>query len=171
MSFLASRHSDHSSRKHRHRDTRRKLSGLLFDALTQVEDVAVVGSDPLLVHFALGAGIEPGAIATCQALIENRPVTLVGVPSRLWYSRDAMQRLQRVKASMEDCGRPCILLPQGAVTVLGEGNGSLGNRARLLIELILHPEAMGLDEDCAPRGCDPIGCRAAELLSSVDCPA
>lgn len=172
MSSLAHRHSDYAPRQHRYRDTRRKLSSRLFDALAEVDDVAVVGSDPLLAHFASTAGIRPDAIATCQALLDDRPVTLVGVPSRLWYSQDAMQRLRRVKESMAACGRSCFLLPQRAIAALGRHGDRLSTveRARLLVELIQHPERMGIDEACCvPDGCDPVGCRAAQLLTGSDC--
>lgn len=172
MSKLARPKSVETSRHHRHRSVRRQLSAHLFDALAKVERVAVVGSDPLLAHFAARVGIHPDSIASCQALLDNKPVTLVGVPSRLWYSQDAMTRLQRVKATMRACGRACFLLPQRAIYALAERDGreSPTDRATLLVELISNPERLGIDEACCtPEGSDPIGCRAAQLLTGTDC--
>ncbi|MBU1336908.1 MAG: hypothetical protein KJ944_10020 [Alphaproteobacteria bacterium] len=160
-----------TSRKLRHRDTRRKLSSILFESLGRLKGVSVVGSDPLVAYFANSLELEPASLAACQAMLDDRPVTLVGVPSRLWYRPQAMERLLRMKAAMEKCGRSCILLPQRAIAMLDRGD-TRQERARMLIELIRDPVGMGIDRACCnQRPGDPIGCRAMQLLTGNDCSA
>ena len=159
-----------TSRQLRHRDIRRKLSSILFESLAPLAGVAVVGSDPLVTHFALSKGLEPASLAACQAMLDGKPVTLVGVPSRLWYRPQSMERLLGLKAAMEACGRSCILLPQRAIAMLERGDAR-EQRARTLIELIRDPVGMGVDRACCTgQAGDPIGCRAMQLLTGSDCP-
>jgi hypothetical protein len=102
-------------------------------------------------------------------MLDGRPVTLVGVPSRLWYRPHSMKALQKLKASMERCGRCCVLLPQRAISAL-ESPDAQEQKARMLIELIRDPFQMGIDQACCfRRGGDPIGCRAMQLLTGDDC--
>jgi hypothetical protein len=129
----------------------------------------VIGSDPLVAYFAVPLGLEAASLATCQAMLDERPVTLIGVPSRLWFRSDAMQLLVSLKASMEKCGRPCVLLPQRAIVMLGRREAR-EQRAKVLIELIRDPIGMGVDQACYSRhDGDPIGCRAMQLLTGSDC--
>ncbi|MFD2649145.1 hypothetical protein ACFSX5_15250 [Devosia albogilva] len=157
------------SRTLRHRDTRRKLSSILFDSLSRLDEVAVIGSDPLVTHFAASLGLEAASLATCQAMLDERPVTLVGVPSRHWFRPEAMKLLLALKGSMEKCGRPCVLLPQRAIAMLERGD-TREERANILIELIRDPVRMGVGQACCTRERgDPIGCRAMQLLTGNDC--
>lgn len=157
------------SRVLRHRDTRRKLSSILFDTFAQLSGVAVIGSDPLVGYFATPLGLEPSSLAICQAMLDQRPVTVIGVPSRLWFRSDAMKLLVSLKASMEKCGRPCVLLPQRAISML-DRRDVREQRAKVLIDLIRDPMGMGVDQECCSRHeCDPIGCRAMQLLTGSDC--
>lgn len=158
-----------TSRQMRHRDTRRKLSSILFEALAALSDVAVVGADPLVTYFAVSLELEPASLAACQAMLDGKPVTLVGVPSRLWYQPDAMERLLALKTEMQKCGRSCVLLPQRAITML-ESREARDQRVKLLIDLIRDPTRMGGDRACsAHKNGDPIGCRAMQLLTGNDC--
>ncbi len=157
------------SRTLRHRDTRRKLSSILFDSLSRLDEVAVIGSDPLVTHFAASLGLEAASLATCQAMLDERPVTLVGVPSRHWFRPDAMKLLLSLKGSMEKCGRPCVLLPQRAIAMLPVRDAT-SEKARILIELIRDPVRMGVDLACYDKHVgDPVGCRAMQLLTGHDC--
>ena len=157
------------SRNLRHRDTRRKLSSILFDSLSRLDEVAVIGSDPLVTHFAASLGLEAASLATCQAMLDERLVTLVGVPSRHWFRPDTMKLLLSLKAEMERCGRPCVLLPQRAITMLARRDAGR-ERARMLIELIRDPVRMGVDLACYDKHVgDPVGCRAMQLLTGHDC--
>lgn len=157
------------SRTLRHRDTRRKLSSILFDSLSGLDEVAVIGADPLVTHFAVSLGLEAASLATCQAMLDERPVTLVGVPSRHWFRPDTMKLLLSLKRSMERCGRPCVLLPQRAIAMLSVRDAT-SEKARILIELIRDPVRMGVDLACCDsQGGDPVGCRAMQLLTGHDC--
>lgn len=137
--------------------------------------VAVIGSDPLVSYFATIAGLEAASLATCQAFLEPvGPVTIVGVPTRLWYRKDSMDRLRRMKASMETCGRFCVLIPQSAIVMLDRAgeDGHPGRRVEVLLGLIRDPDGMGIahpgcEEDCG----DPVGCQALRLLGGSDCRA
>lgn len=167
--FVRRPKSESTSRVMRHRDTRRKLSSILFEALARTGEVAVIGSDPLVAHFAIALGLDPASLATCQAMLDGRPITLIGVPSRIWFRADAMKLLHLLKASMEKCGRPCALLPQRAIATLERGEAG-EHHARTLIELIRDPIGMGVEQAwCSRQGGDPIGCRAMQLLTGGDC--
>lgn len=143
--------------------------------MSRTPGVALVGPDPLVSYFATSVGLDGACLATCQAMLDViGPVTIVGVPSRLWYRRDAMDRLQTLRASMEACGRFCVLIPQPVIVMLdrqGDGSAS-GKRVEVLLELIRDPKGMGVDHPCCGEDSgDPIGCRAMRLLSGADCRA
>lgn len=168
-------HVETKSRRLRHRDVRRKLSSILFESIARTPGVAVIGTDPLVNYFATTAGLEATSLATCQAFLDDvGPVTIIGVPTRLWYRREAMDRLHRLKAYMESCGRSCFLIPQPAVVMLDRDDDETpsGKRVEVLIELIRNPAGMGVDHPCCRHGLgDPIGCRAMRLLTGADCRA
>lgn len=129
----------------------------------------MIGADPLVTHFALSLGLEAASLATCQAMLDERPVTLVGVPSRHWFRPESMKLLLSLKTSMEKCGRRCVLLPERAIAMLSTRDVT-SEKVRILIELIRDPVRMGVEMACcAKHGGDPVGCRAMQLLTGHDC--
>lgn len=155
----------------RSRQLRRRLSGLLFNILGGSEEVVVVGPDPLLAHYTRVEGLDPESLATCQILIDDTPVTVVGVPNAIWYGSD-MLCVHRVKQAMFGSGRMCILLPQRAL------EGGLGKHSEpisecgphILVQVIrMAPFLREIDACRHGRGHDPAGCLAVQLATGTPC--
>lgn len=155
----------------RSRQLRRRLSGQLFNILGESKEVVVVGSDPLLVHYTRAEGLDPESLAACQILIDGAPVTIVGVPNRIWYG-SVMRDVHRVKRNMLASGRSCILVPQRAL----EGIARLHSRPiaerdpQILLQAIrTAPLLRDIDACRYGRGHDPVGCLAVELATGTPC--
>ena len=101
-------------RRRKKRQRQRLLSA--FKLVAEGESrITLLGEDPLFKALLLDMGGDPPTTAPCQLLLDNVPITVVGVPDRLWVKPIPMGRLVRVRNRMEELGRRCILLPQSAL--------------------------------------------------------
>lgn len=101
-------------RRRKKRQRQRLLSA--FKLIAEGESrVTLLGEDPLFKALMLDLGGTPPTTASCQLLFDNVPITVVGVPDRLWIKPIPMGRLVRVRNRMEDLGRRCVLLPQSTL--------------------------------------------------------
>lgn len=155
----------------RSRQLRRRLSAQLFIILRESKEVVVIGADPLLIHYTRAEGLDPESLATCQILIDGAPLTVVGVPNRIWYGA-AMRDVHRVKQIMLASGRSCILVPQRALDGIARTHsGSIEDRdPQILVQAIrMAPGLRDIDACRHGRGHDPAGCLAVELATGTPC--
>jgi hypothetical protein len=155
----------------RSRQLRRRISAQLFGILRESKEIVVIGPDPLLIHYSRAEGLDPESLATCQILIDGSPLTVVGVPNRIWYGA-VMRDVHRVKRNMLASGRSCILVPQRAL----EGIARLHSRPianrdpQILLQAIrTAPLLRDIDACRYGRGHDPVGCLAVELATGTPC--
>lgn len=155
----------------RSRQLRRRLSGKLFNILGGSDEVVVVGPDPLLAHYTRAEGLDPESLATCQVLVDGTPLTVVGVPNRIWYGSD-MLGVHRVKQAMLASGRMCILVPQRALDgMLGKRSEPIADRDPHVLVQAIRTAPLLRDTDACRygRGHDPAGCLAVELATGTPC--
>ena len=106
---------DHNVARHRKKRQQRRLLNSLLDIFRGDERITTIGRDPLLRALLDERFDVHPAIAECQVLVGNQPVTVVVVPDRLWHRPGAMGRLLDAQRAMENLDRVCLLYPQWAL--------------------------------------------------------
>ena len=100
------------SRKKRQR---KRLQSKFKSLLASVPDLVVIDRDPLFQTLLGSLTKQPPTIVNFQVISRGSPLTVVGVPTRIWVNPKAMRILMKVKQRMLEFHRTCILLPQGAI--------------------------------------------------------
>ena len=143
-------------RRRKKRQRQRLLSA--FKLLAEGESrVTLLGEDPLFKALLLDLGGDPPTTASCQLLFDNVPITVVGIPDRLWTKPIPMGRLVRVRNRMEHLGRRCILLPQSALGPDRLGERALHGMLQTLLDTVKSPaqSSASHSEDAPQRYAHP----------------
>lgn len=142
------------------RRSRKKRQGerLLSDlknVLSRDRKVIVLGEDDLFKALLKDPGCEAPVSAPCQILFNQTPLTVVGVPDRLWVKSVPRGKLLRTRKRMEELGRRCILVPQSALASIT--TSSSDDQPSTLLVAFDYVEAQRLFWCESPDGTDHSG--------------
>jgi hypothetical protein len=158
--------SDSAFRSHRLRNNRRYLGKLLTKVLSSLRDVVVLGDDPLVSYAVKKAGTDAEDIVVRQVLVADMPITILGVPRKIWFRSARMARLQRAQRLLGKLGRRCVVIPQTAFDGLGD------DAAARVMDAALHISDVPADKSCpSHHRHDPVGCFAHLLATGLVCEA
>lgn len=105
--------------RQRKKHQRSRIHAALKQMLEGNVHITLLGEDMLFLALLADHDGEPPTAAACQVLFKNIPITIVGIPDRIWISPVPLARLKRASTRMEELGRHCILLPQSAIRRIG----------------------------------------------------
>lgn len=152
------------SRKQRQR---MRLQAKFKSLLASIPQLEVVGGDPYFQSLLDNLSKQPPSAIPVQVIAAGAPITIVGVPERIWMKPEPMSVLLKAKRSMLAQKRRCILVPQDAIQ-------SNPPAAVKLAQLYLqHPDAfVDLGRTTCPSQHlhDPIGCAAHMMVAGKPCP-
>jgi len=159
---------EQSAPRNRKKRQRKRLQSKFKTFLQSLPDLVVVDRDPLFQALLGSLTKQPPSIVNFQVITRGSPVTVVGVPTRIWINPQAMAILMKVKHRMLEYHRTCILLPQGAINA----------KPTQLADPTVIKQLFSVEEDhtgegtCAPQSWhDPVGCRVHLIMSGQPCPS
>lgn len=158
---------DRSGPRCRKKRQRHRLQSKFKSLLEDVVDLAIVGPDPFFQALLRGMTQQPPTVVAFQVIARETPITIVGVPTRIWVNPKAMAVLMQVKRRMRERHRSCVLLPQDAIHAVPAMAANYEAMHRLF-SVDVDPVAIG---SCDPnRAHDPVGCFAYMMASGQPCP-
>ena len=108
-------HTEQPAPRRRKKRQHKRLQSKFKSLLAGIPDLVVIDRDPLFQALLCGLTNQPPTTVNFQVISRGSPVTVVGVPTRIWANPKAMAILMRVKQRMLELHRTCVLLPQGAI--------------------------------------------------------
>lgn len=137
--MLLEKESEPSCKRQRRSRKKRqgeRLLSTLKTTLARDGKVTVLGEDMLFKALLNDPGCDTPISATCQILFNQTPLTVVGVPDRLWNKSVPREKFFRTRKRMEDLGRRCILLPQSALGYLATGSSDQPSALHLAFDYV-----------------------------------
>lgn len=151
----------------RKRRQRHRLQSKFKCLLENIVDLAMVGPDPFFQALLSGMTKQPPSVVAYQVIARETPITVVGIPTRIWTNPKAMSVLMKVKRRMNERHRSCVLLPQDAIQALPAMAANYDAMHRLF-SADVDPTALGGCD--RHRAHDPVGCFAYMMASGQPCP-
>nr|WP_314258434.1 hypothetical protein [uncultured Devosia sp.] len=146
---------------------RMRLQAKFKSLLASIPQLEVVGGDPYFQSLLDNLSKQPPSAIPVQVIAAGAPMTIVGVPERIWMKPEPMSVLLKAKHRMLEQHRNCILVPQDAIQ-------SNPPAAVKLAELYRrHPDALAnLGRTSCPSQHlhDPVGCAAHMMVAGKPCP-
>lgn len=160
--------SDLASPRRRKKRQRKRLHSKFKSLLAGIPDLVVIGGDPLFQALLSGLTNQPPTTVNFQVISRGSPVTVVGVPTRIWVNPRAMGMLMKTKQRMLEFQRTCILVPQAAMNA----EPAVVADPEVVKQLFSVDVDRAVESSCAPqRGHDPVGCRVHLIVSGQPCPS
>lgn len=156
-----------SGTRGRKRRQRMRLQAKFKSLLASIPHLEVLGGDRYFKTLLDSFSKQPPSAVPVQVISAGSPVTIVGVPNRIWMKPGPMSVLLKAKNRMLEERRNCILVPQDAIQSNPAAVVKLAELYRR------HPDALA---DFGRSSCpsqhvhDPIGCAAHMMVAGQPCP-
>lgn len=143
---------------------KRVFRDVLSSSLSSLPSVVLLGDDPFAAHLIDRVGGDSSAIAIRQILVDDMPITVLGVQRKTWFRSVQMAKLNRAVHKLKEHGRRCLVIPETAIA------GAAGLSSEEVLSQLLRTTEVPDCICCKPKHRhDPIGCFGHFLGTGINC--